>query len=74
MDPIAESTPSTLLGRPALNAEEASEVVQRVRRAQAGDLAAYDQLVHQFQERIYGLCYHMTPIMRMPMTWLRTPS
>ena len=60
MDPIAESTPSTLLGRPALNAEEASEVVQRVRRAQAGDLAAYDQLVHQFQERIYGLCYHMT--------------
>jgi len=63
MDPIAESTPSTpstLLARPALNAEEASEVVQRVRRAQAGDLAAYDQLVHQFQERIYGLCYHMT--------------
>ena len=42
------------------NAEEASEVVLRVRRAQAGDLAAYDQLVGQFQERIYGLCYHMT--------------
>ena len=57
MDPIAESTVSA---RTIANAEEASEVVQRVRRAQAGDLAAYDQLVHQFQERIYGLCYHMT--------------
>lgn len=60
MDPIAESTQSTILARTASNAEEASEVVHRVRRAQAGDLAAYDQLVHQFQERIYGLCYHMT--------------
>jgi RNA polymerase sigma-70 factor (ECF subfamily) len=57
MDPIAESTVSA---RTIANAEEASEVVQRVRRAQAGGLAAYDQLVHQFQERIYGLCYHMT--------------
>jgi len=60
MDPIAESTKSTLLARTAPNAEEASEVGHCVRRAQAGDLAAYDQLVHQFQERIYGLCYHMT--------------
>ena len=57
MDPIAESTVSA---RTIPNAEEASEVVHRVRRAQAGDLAAYDQLVQQFQERIYGLCYHMT--------------
>jgi RNA polymerase sigma-70 factor (ECF subfamily) len=60
MDPIAESTRSTLLARTPANAEEASEVAHRVRRAQAGDLAAYDQLVNQFQERIYGLCYHMT--------------
>jgi len=60
MDPIAESTQSTILARTAPNAEEASEVMHRVRRAQAGDLAAYNQLVNQFQERIYGLCYHMT--------------
>jgi RNA polymerase sigma factor (sigma-70 family) len=60
MDPIAESTQSTILARTDPNAEEASEVVHRVRRAQAGDLAAYDQLINQFQERIYGLCYHMT--------------
>jgi len=57
MEPIAESTEST---RPATGADEASEVARRVRRAQAGDLAAYDHLVTQFQERIYGLCYHMT--------------
>lgn len=57
MEPIAESTVST---RTATGAEEASEVSHLVRRAQAGDLAAYDQLVTRFQERIYGLCYHMT--------------
>ena len=57
MEPLAEATVST---RTALGADEASEVVHRVRRAQAGDLVAYDQLVTQFQERIYGLCYHMT--------------
>lgn len=60
MDPIAESTQSTILARAASSPEEASDVSHRVRRAQAGDLAAYDQLVTQFQERIYGLCYHMT--------------
>jgi len=57
MDPLAESA---VTARPAPNAEEASEVAHRVRKAHAGDLAAYDQLVTQFQERIYGLCYHMT--------------
>lgn len=57
MDPIADSTVSA---RVAPDAEEASEVVLCVRRAQAGDLAAYDRLVGRFQERIYGLCYHMT--------------
>jgi len=60
MDPIAESTQSTILARTASSPEEASDVSHRVRRAQAGDLAAYDQLVTHFQERIYGLCYHMT--------------
>jgi RNA polymerase sigma factor RpoE len=31
-----------------------------VRRARAGDLAAYDQLVRLYQERIYSTVYHMT--------------
>lgn len=31
-----------------------------VRRAQAGDLEAYDQLVRRHQERVYSTVYHMT--------------
>jgi len=31
-----------------------------VRRAQLGDLRAYDELVQRYQERIYATVYHMT--------------
>ena len=31
-----------------------------VRKAQRGDLAAYDELVRRYQERIYATIYHMT--------------
>ena len=31
-----------------------------VRKAQKGDLAAYDDLVRRYQERIYATVYHMT--------------
>jgi RNA polymerase sigma-70 factor (ECF subfamily) len=31
-----------------------------VKRAQSGDLAAYDELVQRYQERIYATVYHMT--------------
>src|SRR5450755_310739 len=31
-----------------------------VRQAQSGDLAAYDELVKRYQERIYATVYHMT--------------
>src|SRR5712675_1190716 len=31
-----------------------------VRRAQHGDLEAYDELVRRYQERIYATVYHMT--------------
>jgi RNA polymerase sigma-70 factor (ECF subfamily) len=31
-----------------------------VKRAQKGDLGAYDQLVRRYQERIYATVYHMT--------------
>jgi RNA polymerase sigma factor RpoE len=31
-----------------------------VRRAQAGDISAYDELVQRYQERIYATVYHMT--------------
>jgi len=31
-----------------------------VKRARKGDLAAYDDLVRRYQERIYATIYHMT--------------
>lgn len=31
-----------------------------VQRAQRGDLGAYDDLIRKYQERIYGLAYHLT--------------
>lgn len=33
---------------------------QLVRRAQAGDYAAFDALVQKYQERVYATVYHMT--------------
>ena len=42
--------------RAAANADE----LNLVRRARAGDLAAYDDLVRRYQERIYAKVYHMT--------------
>jgi RNA polymerase sigma factor (sigma-70 family) len=34
--------------------------MELVRRAQKGDLEAYDQLIKRYQERIYATVYHMT--------------
>jgi len=36
------------------------EEMELVRRARKGDLAAYDDLVRRYQERIYATVYHMT--------------
>ena len=41
------------------NAPEIADAVL-VKRAQDGDLSAYDSLVRRYQERIYGTLYHMT--------------
>jgi RNA polymerase sigma-70 factor (ECF subfamily) len=57
MEPPAESAQPN---RPTSAADEVAEVRKLVREAQAGDLSAYDELVRRHQERIYGLCYHMT--------------
>jgi len=45
--------------RPAGSIDRAEEA-GIVRRAQKGDLAAYDELVRRYQERIYATIYHMT--------------
>lgn len=57
MEPPAESAQPN---RPTSAADEVAEVRKLVREAQSGDLGAYDELVRRHQERIYGLCYHMT--------------
>lgn len=39
---------------------QGSDDLTLVKRAQAGDAAAYDELMRKYQERIYGTVYHMT--------------
>jgi len=41
-------------------ARDLSEEQELVMRAKSGDLAAYDDLVRRYQERIYATVYHMT--------------
>jgi len=52
---MAEPVERTELESPA--PEHESELVRRARK---GDLAAYDDLVKRYQERIYATIYHMT--------------
>lgn len=47
-------------GLPAPEGAEATDDLELVRRVQQGDLSAYDELVHRYQERIYATVYHMT--------------
>ena len=53
-------------GKPSKRPEETSsepapvEEMVLVKHARQGDLAAYDQLVKRYQERIYATVYHMT--------------
>ncbi len=39
---------------------DAPEDQKLVKRAQGGDLEAYDELIRRYQERIYATIYHMT--------------
>ena len=49
----------TLVASPERQLEAGSDwrVVQQV---QAGDVAAFDQLIRKYRERVYGMVYHMT--------------
>ena len=53
---IKEPEPHPLESPAAAPADESS----LVQRARDGDLAAYDDLVRRYQERIYATIYHMT--------------
>lgn len=54
-----ESMPSSVPLRDAVSAEEPGDRAL-VARAQAGDMDAFEQLIQRHQQRIYGLCYHLT--------------
>jgi RNA polymerase sigma factor RpoE len=54
-----DSSPGTAPSLPPESADVPQDA-GLVRRAQEGDLRAYDELVRRYQERIYGTIYHMT--------------
>jgi RNA polymerase sigma-70 factor (ECF subfamily) len=51
------SRPEPALRQPVISPTEESDLVKR---AQRGDMDAYDELVRRYQERIYATIYHMT--------------
>lgn len=56
-DAAAEPSPK---GAKSSQPIDRAEEMTFVKRSQAGDLAAYDELIRRYQERIYGTLYHMT--------------
>lgn len=52
--------PSSTGTEPAPAAPDAPDDRPLVLRAKQGDLDAYDELIRRHQQRIYGLCYHLT--------------
>ena len=55
----APKPPAEPIADPAA-APDSVEEMELVGRARKGDLAAYDDLVRRYQERIYATIYHMT--------------
>jgi RNA polymerase sigma factor (sigma-70 family) len=53
---MAQNVPPASSPNPELDGDE----LECLRRAQAGDLDAYDTLVRRHQARIYGAVYHLT--------------
>ena len=43
-----------------VNPAPPEEDLALVERTQKGDIAAYDELVRRYQERVYATIYHMT--------------
>jgi RNA polymerase sigma factor (sigma-70 family) len=54
-----ETFPVVVLPEPP-PADPPLEESELVRRAQTGDMPAYDELIRRFQERVYATIYHMT--------------
>jgi RNA polymerase sigma-70 factor (ECF subfamily) len=56
----ASDRPDTGASPPPAPVPDQLDEMQLVKRAQKGDLGAYDDLVRKYQERIYATIYHMT--------------
>jgi RNA polymerase sigma-70 factor (ECF subfamily) len=56
---VVKSLGKTLVASPDRQHEADSDVAI-VRRVQAGDVAAFDELVLKYRERVYGVVYHLT--------------
>src|SRR5213083_1222468 len=54
---VLDKAPNPPAGKAATDAPEDQKLVKR---AQGGDLEAYDELIRRYQERIYATIYHMT--------------
>jgi len=54
------ASPATTNEAAAAKLATAAEDRELVRKAKAGDMDAYDQLIRRYQERIYATIYHMT--------------
>lgn len=57
--PSSKLAPAVEARPPAVGPKPPADEVL-VKRAQGGDLGAYDELVRRYQERIYSTLYHMT--------------
>ena len=63
MEPAPDNASEPVLAPEVVKPAAAVELTEEqtlVRRARQGDLAAYDDLVRRYQERIYATIYHMT--------------
>src|SRR3954463_10643397 len=54
------SSPTVVETPGDLPADAPIEDIVLVQRSQTGDMAAYDELVRRYQERVYATIYHMT--------------
>lgn len=60
MSETAPAKPAASTAIPSSPGGLANEEAALVQRAQRGDLAAYDEIVRRYQQRIYATIYHMT--------------
>ncbi len=59
-EPTSRKAPKGTSAPASANPVVPGEELALVKRARQGDLAAYDELVRRYQERIYATIYHMT--------------